>query len=222
MKRLFIPALAAALLCSLIACENKTATIGNQMPSDNASGTTFENGPLPPGRNDSLAGFQGCERAAYSALTANSHEFIYQHYTVKIKENPNSPGEEVVVVRDSGRQDFKIPMPSDGRFHGMCRNKLFVDAGTGPDNRTLFIFDVDKMVQNYSTSYCGELRIIGSQKLWFLMPVEESEVTKMPDCPDKDEWKKNGLGVGYGQQCIYNFMNRSLTRKSEWVCVPQQ
>jgi len=219
MKNLFSFAILAALILFLHSCENKTATIGKLSPEPENKLTP---GPLPPGKSDSIVGFRGCESAAYSPLTEDSDEFIYQHYTVKLKRKSNGPGEEITVVRDSGRADFVIPMPETGRFHGICRNILFVDAGTGPDNRELFIFDLNKQVQTYNTPYCGDLRIMENERLWFLMPVEESEVVKKPECPEKEEWTKKGLKVGYGQRCIFNFINRSLTRKSEWACVPLQ
>ena len=219
MKNHILFAAAAALILLLDSCENKTATIGKLSPEPENKLTP---GSLPPGKSDSIVGFRGCESAAYSPLTADSDEFIYQHYTVKLKRKSDGPGEEITVVRDSGRADFVIPMPEAGRFFGIYKNKMFVDAGTGPDNRELFIFDLDKEVQTFNTPYCGELRIAESERLWFMVPVEESEVVKKPECPEKDEWIKNGLKVGYGQRCIFNFMNRSLTRKSEWVCVPLQ
>lgn len=218
MKNFFFFA-AAVLVLLFESCENKTATIGNLPPVGEKNLTP---GSLPPGKSDSLAGFRGCERGAWSALSADSEEFIYQHYVVVIKRKANGMGEELTVRRDSGRADFVIPMPENGYFHGVCRNKLFVDAGTGPDKRDLFIFDLDKMTQTFTTPYCGELRIVQSERLWFYLPVEESEVTKKPECPQQEEWSKNGWSVGYGQVCIFNFMNRSLTRKSEWACVPLQ
>ncbi len=219
MKNFTVFAAFAALICLLSSCENKTATIGKLSPETENSMTP---GSLPPGKSDSLVGFRGCEGGAYSPLTTESDEFIYQHYRVKLTRKPNGAGEEITVLRDSGRADFVIPMPEMGRFHGICRNKMFVEAGTGPNDRELFIFDLDKQLQLYSTPYCGEPRIAENQRLWFLMPVEESEVVKKPECPEREEWEKKGLKVGYGQQCIFNFMNRSLTRKSEWACVPKQ
>jgi hypothetical protein len=224
MKNLFLLTAAATMIFTLNFCKNNPLPEGQTMVTDKTptgpqQSETFQ---LPKGKTDSIAGFKGCERAQWSPLTVNSDEFIYQHYIVKITRNPDKPGEQITVKRDSGRADFVIPMPENGYFQGVCRNKLFADAGTGTDGRQLYIFDVDKMVQFFDTPYCGDPQIVESDRLYFLLPVEENEVTKMPDCPEKEEWTKNGLSVGYGQRSIFNFVKRSLTKKSEWACVAKQ
>ena len=129
MKNLFTIAAATVLTLLLASCENKTATIGNLTKKTGE----LTPGGLPAGKSDSIAGFKGCESAAFSPLTPDSDEFLYQHYTVIIKRKPNDAGEEVTVRRDSGRTDFVIPMPEAGRFYGILHGKLFIDAGTGPD-----------------------------------------------------------------------------------------
>lgn len=221
MKNLFLLAVSAAIILCFEFCENKTARTGSygNATGENTSGASTE---LPPGKNDSLAGFPGCERAAWSPLTTNSEEFIYQHYVVKITRPQDGSGEEIVVKRDSGRADFTIPIHEGGRFYGISRNRLFVDAGTGPNNREVYVYDLDRMLQLFGTPYCGDLQIVQSEKIRYLVPVEEQDVVKMPECPEKSEWEKKGLRVGYGQRCLFNFVNRSLTRKSEWECVPLQ
>lgn len=222
MKNLLLAS--AAMLLTLTFCKNTPLPEGQTVVSDNPS-VAAGNGPavqLPMGKLDTMAGIQGCEVATWSPLTANSEEFIYQHYTVKIVNNQDQPGQQITVVRDSGRADFIVPMPENGYFNGVCRNKMFVDAGTGPDGRMLFVYDLDRMSQFFQTPYCGDMKILHDDRLYFMVPVDEKEVTKMPDCPEKEQWQKDGLRVGYGQRCIFNFVIRTLTRKSEWACVPMQ
>jgi hypothetical protein len=222
MKNLLLLATGTALLFTLIFCKNTPLPEGQTMVSDKTPLEFTPEKPVEMVRRDSIAGFKGCEKATWSPLTNKSEEFIYQYYTVKITRDPNKPGEQITVVRDSGKADFVIPMPDNGYFRGISRNKLFVDAGTGPNGRELFVFDMDRRLQFFNTPYCGEPEIIQQEKIHFLLPVDEKEVAKMPDCPEKEEWIKNGLQVGYGQRAIFYFMKRSLTRKSEWACVPMQ
>ncbi len=227
MKNLFLLAFGTALLFSLTFCRNTPLPEGHSkvsdgMPIPDANNPAQPAAALPMGKIDSAVGFAGSDRAAWSPLTATSEEFIYQHYRVKISREPNTPGEKIVVARDNGRTDFTIPMPENGYFKGICRNKMFVDAGTGPDGRRFYVFDLDNQTQYFDSPYCGDPQVVGADRLHFLIPVEESTVTRIPDCPQKEEWVKNGLKVGYGQRAIFNFMKRSLTEKSEWACVPMQ
>lgn len=218
MKNLFFFSLAIALTLTLIFCKNTPLPEGQTVVTRETSAEPPIS--LPASQNDTLPGFKGCERASWSLLSASSGQFLYQSYTVKINLVPNKQSEEIIVLPDTGEGSFTIPMPDDGHFHGICRNKLFVEASDEAGGRRFFIFDIEKPAQLYSTPYCGEPQIVESDRLHFLQPVDEKEVTKMPDCPNKEEWTKNGLRVGYGQRCIYNLEKRSLTRKSEWVCVP--
>lgn len=223
MKNLSLLATGTALVLGLSYCKNTPLPEGQTIVSENTTtGAQAPATPLPMGKLDSVAGFKGCDRATWSPLTTNSEEFIYQHYTVVITRNNDQPGEQITVKRDSGRADFVIPMPEAGYFKGVCRNKLLVDEGTGPDGRRLVVFDLDKKVQFFSTPYCGEPQIIQSERVYYLLPVEEKDVERIPDCPEKEQWIKDGLTVGYGQRCILNLIVRSNTRKSEWACVAMQ
>jgi hypothetical protein len=220
MKNLFLLALGAAILCTLSFCKNTPLPEGQKVVSDNPQ--IDPNTPVAAVKRDSTPGFQGCDKATWSPVTVSTEEFVYHHYTVRVTRNADGPGEQITVLRDSGRTDFVIPMPEAGYFNGISHNKLFVDAGTGPDNREMFIFDLDKRTQFYNTIYCGEPTIFHAERLHFLLPVDEKDVAKMPDCPEKEQWTKDGLRVGYGQRCIFNLKQRALARKSEWACVPMQ
>lgn len=223
MKNLFLLATGTVLLLTLSFCKNTPLPEGQTVVSEN---TPIEPAtpeiPLQMGKRDSIAGFNGCDLATWSPITTNREEFIYHHHTVVITRNPNQPGEKITVKRDAGRMDFVIPMPENGHFKGVSRNKIFIESGTGTDARHLYVYDIDKRSTFFDSPYCGELQIVHSDRLYFMMPVVEEEVTKIPDCPEKEQWIKDGLQVGYGQRCILNLLQRSLTRKSEWACVPVQ
>lgn len=222
MKNLFLFAIGMALLFTLAFCRNTPLPEGQTMVSDKTPIPSAPDLPVQMDKRDSIAGFKGCEKASWSQLTTFSEEYVYQRYTVKITRNPDKPGEQITVKRDSGRADFVIPMPEDGYFRGVSRNKLFVDAKNEAGGRELLVFELDRMLQFFNIRYCGDPEIISHEKIYFLIPVDEAEVTRIPDCPQKEEWTKNGLKVGYGQRAIFKFMKRSLTRKSEWACVPLQ
>jgi hypothetical protein len=222
MKNLFVLTAGTALLLTLAFCKNTPLPEGQTMVSENTPIASAPETPVQMSSRDSVAGFEGCDRATWSPLTTNSEQFIYQNYTVKITRNPNKPGDNITVKRDAGRADFVVPTIENAHFKGVSRNKLFVESGTGTDDRHLYVYDIDKRLMFFDTPYCGEIQIVHSDRLYFMMPVVQEEVTRIPDCPEKEQWIKDGLQVGYGQRCIFNLLQRSLTRKSEWACVPVQ
>lgn len=219
MKNLFLLTAGTAMLFTLAFCKNTPMPEGRKVVSDQLPEASA---PLPMGNIDSVPGFQGCDKATWSPITVNSEKFVYQHFTVIVARNNDQLGEQITVQRDSGRADFVLPPVEAGHFYGVCRNKIFVESGTGTEGRQLIVFDVDKQVQFFNTLYYGEPQIVHSDRLYFLMPADEKEVTRIPDCPEKEQWTKDGLRVGYGQRCIFNLLQRTLTRKSEWVCVALQ
>jgi len=181
----------------------------------------------PIEKNDSIVGFKGCLTAGFRASSDTAREFIYQKYLIKARTQDGFPGEriDVITLPDSIRQ--MLPVDDNGSFAGMAYEHIFIDAGTAPDLRELVLYrirpeGVISMV--FRTKYYPDPAPFVSENgnLWFYAPIEESDMVKTPDCPDKEKWVKDGLRVGYGQRVLYNLTDRMLTRKSEYVCVPLQ
>lgn len=174
-------------------------------------------------RNDTVMGFEGCDRASIKVVKPDLTEFIYQNYTVQVAPKTDGPGEVVVVKYTNTLSSlFTVPMPDAGYFHGMWADYMFVDAGTGPDGREITIFNLKDKTREYTSAYCDTLMVLPDGKLWFYVPGKEDEMKEKPDCPQQAEWASKGLGVGYGQRTVYNLRTRSLTRKSEWKCHAKQ
>jgi hypothetical protein len=176
---------------------------------------------------DSIFGLKGCEMAGFIATSKTDREFVYQNFKIKVKDNENTPGENIGIGPDSNGLVLRLPISEEGNFfQGATRNHFFVDQGTGPDIRKMLIFNIkpDAILQVYQAEYlAAEPPFVSSNGgFWFFMPIEESELLQVPDCPEKEKWVKDGLRVGYGQRCIYNMVTRMLTRKSEYICVPLQ
>jgi len=206
----------ASLALWAMACKN------NASPDAKAPDITY-----PYEKPDSLLGFEGCMVAGYRALSPTEREFIYQDYSIKIADKENAPGENIEIVLDSIGKTLSVPASTEeGYFQGMARGHFFVDIGTAPDVREIVLYTVTegKLMQAYRTNYLpAEPPFISANGgFWFYTPIAESDMLQVPDCPDKEKWVKDGLRVGYGQRCVYNLVNRMLTKKSEYVCVPLQ
>lgn len=210
---------AAALLAALavVACKNNPSAPA-EMPGANMA--------YPFEKPDSMFGYEGCLMTGFRAYSPTEREFVYQDYTMRVKDKADGVGQDVELMRDSTRI-FSLPVSNEaGFFQGMARNHLFFDVGTGPGIRQLLLYSVKEndILQVYRTDYLPDVPPFVSSNggLWFYTPIEESEMVKMPDCPDKEKWLKEGQRVGYGQRCVYNLVDRMLVKKSEYICVPLQ
>lgn len=213
---LFVPMLA---LC-LTNCQNQNQpATAESKPAD----TTAIAAPAPTGPIDTLVGFKGAERAAFKLDEQGRGEFQYQNHKVTVKDEVDSTttGQNIMAAIN-GKNIYAIPFINNGFFAGIYNDRLFVDAGTGPDGREISIINLNTKKPVLRAPYVGEPEILSNGKMWYLRPAKEQDITKMPDCPERAEWEKNGLRVGYGQVCIYDLTNDSEIKKTEWRCVPLQ
>lgn len=202
------------LALTILACKTK----GEQGENSKAN--------LPAMRTDSLVGFEGCNRAGFKAISENVFEYKYQYYTFRttIKED----GAELIefTIDTIGKKFAKVSDLEPTYFRGCVRGHFFVDIGTAPDVREMIIYSLQNgvMSQVYRVPYLVKYPpfIASNGQFYFFRPVDEAEVSTMPECPDKEAWLEKGLKVGYGQRYMYNLVNRGLTRKSEFVCASLQ
>lgn len=213
-KHTLLVAAAFFLLLFALACKN--------IPSENQE----KNIAYPVVKADSIHGFEGCEMAGFKALSDTTREFVYQKYLIRVKDRQGEPGEKIDLVVLPDSIHLGLPAEEEGYFSGLAYGHFFVDIGTGPDLRELVFYRIQPqgIFLVYRTKYYPEPApfVSGNGGVWFYAPIEEKEMTKMPDCPDREKWLKDGLRVGYGQRIIYDLKDRMLTRKSEYVCVPLQ
>lgn len=182
---------------------------------------------FPYEKADSLFGFEGCDKGLYRADSAEAFEIYYGVYRVQAKYNPDAPGQEIVAIIDSTGQRLAFPpVDEGGYFQGKWRNFFFVDLGTAPDVRKLNIYKEENgiLYQVHQTEYLPHeapiVSVTGS--LWYYSPIEEADMQEKPNCPDAEQWRKEGLRVGYGQRRLFDLQQRMLVRKSEYTCVPRQ
>lgn len=209
---MFVPLL-ALFVC---ACKNQPVT------PENSSATT----PLTTAGQvttaDSLAGFKGADPFTFTRLSPGSAEYRYQKYVVKVKPLPGQPGQDVFVMPVNGTKPYALPTVGNAFFAGISRDHLFLDSGTGPTGREFIIFSLKKNRSEVRTHYLGEPEVLPNGRLLYLVPTEEKDVTKLPECPERSEWEQKGLRVGYGQVCLFNLDQGVEVKKSEWRCMPLQ
>lgn len=220
MKKIECLFLASILAFLFSNCQNQTASTENKTTQTE---TAPETPAAPTGPVDTLIGFKGAERAGFTVLGSGRTEFQYQNHKVVVSDLQDSTttGHNIVVTIN-GQDIYMLPAIKNGFFGGLYHDRLFVDAGTGPNGREITLFNLKTKKPVLRTPYVGEPEILANGKMWYLRPAEQKDITKMPDCPERAEWEKNGLRVGYGQVCVYDLSNDSEIKKSEWRCVALQ
>ncbi len=214
-RLLFVPLLALIFL----SCKNQTASPESK-PAAGAS-VAADTTVFTVAR-DTLVGFKGMDRCGYTRPAAGECEFQYRHYTIKTADLKDEPGQSISIMNLDTKSGFSVPSGLNGFFAGISQDILCVDIGTGPDMREMVLFNLKTMKPVLKTSYVGEPEVLDIGKLWYLKPADEKTITKMPDCPDRSEWEKQGLRVGYGQVCLNSLSANTEVRKMEWRCVPLQ
>lgn len=218
-RLLFVPVL-ALIFCF---CKNQNATPENKPVAETAATLkATADTTVFTSKRDTLVGFKGIDRCSYSRPSPGITEYYYQHYVVNTIDSKSEPTQAISITPTGSMDGFSVPTTIKGFFAGLTRDQLFIDIGTGPDGREILVFNLKTQKAGLKTKYVGEPEVLDNGKLWFLLPAEEKEITKLPECPDRAEWEKKGLRTGYGQVCMYDLANNSLIRKTEWRCVAMQ
>ncbi len=224
---LYIPVVVLGIL--LLACKNKnesTETANVTAPGVGAGERPQGSGgqTMLPEKIDTAFGLKGCDRAGFRNIKDKIREFTYDGYRVRLVKRDNEAGENIEVIIDSTGRSLLVPNVEATYFAGGAFGHIFVDIGSDPEVRDILVYNLKRgsLAQVYRERYCvaGETFVSSNGGLWFYCPVDEMVVNKKPECPEQAEWLNKGLKVGYGQKYLYDLLNRGLTRKSEFICLP--
>lgn len=173
---------------------------------------------------DTSVGFLGTDRARFAGSNGKMSKYEFPEYSVEITPNPEDVGEHIKVLVTKTNRVLNIEMPEAGYFAGLHDHFLLIDAGTGPGARGLWVVDLrtDKKVLDTSYFEYEQPEINSAGELTYLFPLEENQLPKPPACPDKAEWLRNGLSVGYGQRKVFNLNTGRETASGDYACVPLQ
>lgn len=212
MKHVLLYASVLLIAGASVFCKNKSAAAATEVSQ-----------VIPADRPDSLYGYPGCDVAGFHAISATEREFIYQDFKVHIGPNPIG-GEDIhAIPMDSTKGDLKIIHEGPSYFKGVSHGQLLIEEDKGADApRELAVYQFERKALMFRMAFCGDIQIASNGNLRFFTPVEEADVTNMPECPEKEEWAKKGMGVMYGQRCLFSLTNRTLTKKSEYTCLPKK
>lgn len=204
-------------LIAFFACKNQPSTAQTQESADKSTPVPA---PPPPPR-DTVWGWKGTA-AAVAQPNANSVLLRYANYYVGLEDRSKTVGQTIRIKDRFGSPVGDFLDWEACYFKGIQHNCMLVDKGTGPDGRTLLVYDLSKQGKVYEAVYVGEPSVTEDGKLVFYQPVAKKVVTPLPACPDAQKWKKDGLRVVYGQQMAYDLKKGGAPTKGGFECFAGQ
>ena len=117
-----------------------------------------------------------------------------------------------------GSGDFQIVGDAE-YILALENNFLIIDSGTGPDPRSLIIYDLNTRKKIYNDSYSKPVDIKNNTVNYWTgtaTPVTDQ------NCPESKQWKAEGLGAAIDSYVSLNLPTLIKTALGEYRCSPRQ
>lgn len=172
-------------------------------------------------QRDTTVGIKGGDKAQF-AETKLGTTFTYAQAKVTVVPSEDGVGEEIYVVATNQKDTFWIENIEAHHFFGIKQDLLFVDNGTGPNGRSLIIYDLKTRKLIHEDHYEADISMKDG-KVTYLKPIDTSHM-RMSDsvCPDKEKWEKQGLGAGYAEIMTFDLGKKQAIAMGEYSCYPIQ
>lgn len=224
MKRICQFALLVWAIFQFAACQNQTSASANETKTETTANANSSDSPAQTDPQQvGMFGIRGSEKPAVKQISPSENEYTYQKYIVRTSTTAGKVGETIAVTPVGGTGDTYLIANGDAYvFAGIWGKYLFVDNGTGPSRRQLIVFDLEKRKPDHAV-FVVETEVIDAMgKLWYWKTAAVETIEKKPDCPEKEQWEKEGLQVQYGQREIFICTSGAVIGKSEFKCFPAQ
>lgn len=179
-------------------------------------------------------GVKGTEPIKIHSLSKMKKCFYYYGYAVMTIASNTEVGEEIRIYKTKGNKGnncsenmhtpyFTFEKNNENwafYFFGIADNFLFIDSGTGPDYRTIYVYDLTKKVKIFEDGYFRPISF-NDNNLIFNQEYEPKDSDK-PICPDAKKWEDWGLTVAYERKVIIDLEtnNKKITNDSK--CAARQ
>lgn len=156
----------------------------------------------------------------YLAISKDSNEGVGSDTLVKYKSSPN---QTISCEYVTGKGDFEIKDEWTQYLLSLENNLLFFDSGTGPDQRGIIIYDLDKRLEVYNDSYTAIVPDpidIGDNYIKYWNRTDKNVTTE--NCPRKEEYYAGGLGAAIDEHVVVNLTTFAKKELGEYRCSPVQ
>lgn len=172
-------------------------------------------------QRDTAIGIKGGDRAKVEE-TKIGRTYIYPQAKITVTSSEDGVGEEIHVVSTGKTDTFWIENIEAHHFFGIKNDFLFIDNGTGPNGRTIVVYDLKTRQNIHEARYEKDISL-NESKMTYLAPIDTRNIRLRDSvCPDKDKWEKQGLSAGYAQYVEFDFKTQEATQTGNYSCYPIQ
>ena len=144
--------------------------------------------------------------------------FTYAQTKVTVVPSEEGVGEEIYVVAANQKDTFWIENIEAHNFYGIKQDLLFVDNGTGPNGRSILIYDLKTHKLIHEDHYEADISLKDG-KMIYLKPIDTSRIRlRASVCPDKEKWEKQGLAAGYAEIMAFDLTTKAAIGTGEYSC----
>jgi len=161
----------------------------------------------------------------------NGGAYIYKEYEIKVEPSPERQGMNIFLYapETSGGDPCNIEKKKASHiigtgqteennfFAGLYKNYLFIDQGTGPDQRILSVYDLTQNKLILLTEY-SDPRLKGSVLTYYKILVPDPGVIENIPCPDAEKWREQALTVLYEQKETFTLNTERRLPIREYRC----
>lgn len=131
----------------------------------------------------------------------------------------NRISDEQPKILDTSKSLFALRNQENGYFINLIKQFLFIDYGSGPDNRQLCVFNISTGKKVLSSLYSDSISLYGSDSVSIWIPSNDTSFEK---CSEYKTWKENGLDAVILVQHFLNLNSQAINKSANWKCEPKQ
>jgi hypothetical protein len=224
------------MICIISNCHNKKNQYSNVTPINTSqeaiSADTSSKIDFSKSADSNLFGYENYNAISITSIdtslesisvdTSFKHDFSKstdsivfddENYKIIIIPHIVDVGDLIGVYNKFKKKSLSID-EGDSYYVAVVDSFIIIDSGTS-NYRGLSIYNLNSAKKVFSGRYVGDL-VRYNKSIKFLAPVEITDSTKLPKCPD--EWKDYVNSIGYVEVLIINLKDLKLIETGQYEC----
>lgn len=162
---------------------------------------------------------------------ANGTAYIYNEYEIHVEPSPKQNGMNIFLYKPEVSSGNPCTLDRKNASHilgtgetegnnffaGIYEDYLFIDQGTGADQRILSIYDLNKKSLILYTEYSDPELKEGVLNYYKTIVPDPAVIESIP-CPDSSKWTDQGLTVLYEQKQTFDLKSETSRSMEKYRC----